>query len=451
MKRLLQYFVLVCLSLSGIAFADSSNSNVHQFKLKNGLTLIVKQDNRAPVVVTQVWYRVGSSYEYGGITGISHVLEHMMFRGSKKHAPGEFSRIIADNGGIENAFTYYDYTAYYQILAADKLPISFKLEADRMKNLTLDPKIFDKEIQVVMEERRMRVEDNPQSLTRERFLAAAHVKNPYHHPVIGWMNDLQHLNVNDLRKWYQQWYVPNNAIVVVVGDVKPKKVLALAKKYFGPLTSEKLPEIKPQKAVKPIGERHVLVEAPARVAWLIMGYNVPSLTTAKHEWKPYALSVIAGILDGGNSSRIPRELIRGQQVAASAGVSYSIDSRLSSLFVFGGNPAKDHDVAQLQQAFMQQIKQLKDKPVTKQELERVKAQVIAGKIYQKDSLSSQANEIGSLESVGLSWKVGDEFVKRIEAITPEQIQQVAREYFVPKRLTVAQLKPLPIAGGSNVH
>ena len=211
----------------------SSGNGVHEYQLANGLKILVKEDHRAPVVVSQIWYKVGSSYEHSGSTGVAHVLEHMMFKGTKKHGPNEFSKIISANGGRENAFTGQDYTAYFQQLEKSRLPISFELEADRMANLNLRAEDFEKEVKVVMEERRMRTEDNPQALTYEQFAATAFVSSPYHHPIIGWMDDLEHMDVNDMRSWYKHWYAPNNATLVVAGDVDPDAVFELAKKYFG--------------------------------------------------------------------------------------------------------------------------------------------------------------------------------------------------------------------------
>ena len=205
---------------------------VHEYQLANGLKLIVKEDHRAPVVTTHVWYKVGSAHEPGGLTGISHVVEHMMFKGTKNHANGEFSKIIAARGGKENAFTSRDFTGYYQNLNAKHLAVSFKLEADRMRNLVLKDEDFAKEIEVVKEERRMRVDDNPNALTYERFMASAHISSPYHHMTIGWMNDLNHLSNTDLKRWYQTWYAPNNATLIVVGDVKPPACLSISKKIF---------------------------------------------------------------------------------------------------------------------------------------------------------------------------------------------------------------------------
>src|SRR3989338_6861818 len=208
------FFFMVLMGNVCACFADA-NKVAHEYSLKNGLTLIVKEDHRAPIVVSQVWYRIGSSDEQNGITGIAHVLEHMMFRGTKKYGPGELARIIANNGGEQNAFTDTDFTVYYELLAADKLPFSFALEADSMQHLLLRDQEFKKEIQVVMEERRLRTDDNPQGQTYERLMAAAHVSTGYHHQHIGWLHDLQNLSVHDVRAWYNAWYVPNNAIFFV--------------------------------------------------------------------------------------------------------------------------------------------------------------------------------------------------------------------------------------------
>jgi zinc protease len=427
-----------------MAMSNMAN-DVQSYELPNGLKIFVQEDHRAPVVVSQVWYKVGSSYEPNGITGISHALEHMMFKGTAKHGPGEFSRIIAENGGEENAFTSTDYTAYYQIMDASKLAISFEMEADRMRNLIVDQKEFEKEIQVVMEERRMRIEDSPQHVAYERFIAAANVSTGYHHLTIGWMNDIRNMTAKDLQKWYENWYGPNNALLVVVGDVKPDEVYKLAEKYFGELKPIELPVIKPQVELKPLGKQQLVVKQPAQLPWFIMGYNVPVIKTDTKNNDPYVLSMISAILSDGNSGRLDKHLVRNQQVAASISASYDPTDRLSGLFKFQGTPAQYHSVADVQKAVFEQINALKEKPVAANELEKVKAGVVAAKIYDKDAISNQATEIGSLESVGLSWKLRDEFIKHISAVTPAQIQEVARRYFIDDNLTVTELEPLPLS------
>jgi zinc protease len=418
---------------------------VHEYKLDNGLKVLVKQDKRAPIAVVQLWYKVGSSYEHNGLTGLSHVVEHMMFKGTTKHPTGEFNRIIAENGAEDNAFTAQDYTAYYQVIAADRLEVAFELESDRVRNLTLPAAEFKKEVEVVKEERRWRTEDKPTALTREQFEAIAFMNSPYHNPTIGWMADLNAMKVEDLRAWYERWYAPNNATLVVVGDVEPEKVYELAKKYYGPLKpTENIPIPKPQTEVVQKGLRTIKVKAPAELPYLMMGYKVPGMINAKEKWEPYALDVLASILDGGNSSRLAKELIRGKEIASEASAGYSGDGRLPDLFILSGMPTKGEKLETVKTALLEQVATLQKEPVSVDELARVKAQVIAGEIYQRDSQQHQATLLGSLESVGLGYKLADEYVDNILAVTPEQIQAVAKKYLVEDGLTIAELDPQPI-------
>lgn len=425
--------------------ANPASPMVHEYTLNNGLKLLVKEDHRSPVVVSQVWYKVGSSFESGGITGISHLLEHMMFKGTDKHPPGEFSRIIAANGGRENAFTGQDYTAYFQSLEKSRLAVSFALEADRMRNLHLLDDEFKKERQVVLEERRMRTDDDPRSKTYEHFLATAFSNGPYQNPVIGWPSDIESLTVTDLREWYRRWYAPNNATVVVVGDVEPKAVFELAKKHFGPLKPSKLRERKPRREVEQLGPRRITVKLPAKLPYLLMGYKVPVLKSAESEWEAYALEVLAGILDGGNSARLATRLVRGKQIAVSAGAGYQLYDRLPTLFLLNGTPAQGADLAAMEKALREEIRLLREEPVTDQELSRVKAQVLANAIYERDSPFYQAMQLGTLETVELGWKKMDEYVDRVNAVTADQVQAVAQKYLVEEGLSIASLEPLPIA------
>ncbi len=442
-KPRITFFILILVMLLPGTSAAGTRA-VHEFTLDNGLKLLVREDHRAPVVVSQIWYKVGSSYEHDGITGISHVLEHMMFKGTEKHPAGEFSRIISENGGRENAFTGRDYTAYFQQLEKSRLEVSFRLEADRMRNLLLPEDEFRKEVKVVMEERRLRTEDNPEALTYEQFMAAAFVSSPYHHPVIGWMDDLENLTIEDLKAWYRKWYAPNNATLVVVGDVDPQAVLALAEKHFGPLQPSRLTPPKPRREVPQRGLRRLTVKAPAQLPYLLMGYKVPVLKTAAEDWEPYALEVLAGVLDGGASARLARELVRGRQIAASAGAGYSLTARQDDLLMLDGTPAPGHDIATLETALRDQVRRLREEPVSAGELDRVKAQVVANDVYQRDSVFYQAMQLGMLETVGLDWRLAEEYVARIRAVTAEQVQAVARKYLVDDRLTIAVLEPLPM-------
>jgi len=395
-------------------------------------------------VVSQIWYKVGSSYEHDGITGISHVLEHMMFKGTKKHGAGEFSRIIAENGGRENAFTSHDYTAYFQQLEKSRLPVSIELEADRMRNLLLPPEELAKEVKVVMEERRMRTEDNPDSLTYEQFMATAFQVSPYHHPIIGWMTDLEHLQVDDLRRWYQQWYAPNNATLVVAGDVKAEEVFTLARTHFGQHQPSTIEPPKPRIEPPQKGERRIVVKAPAELPSLIMGYRAPSLLTAEAPWKAYALEVLAGVLDGGESARLARELVRGSQIAAGASASYGLTDRLDTLFLLSATPANGHTIEAVEQALRAQVERTRKELISREELARIKAQVTAAKVYERDSVFYQAMQIGTLATIGLDWREGDRYAERINAVTAEQVRAVAREFLVDDYLTVARLDPQPI-------
>ena len=432
---------LVLLLAPALAVADGP---VHEYTLDNGMKVLVRPDRRAPVAVSQVWYRVGASHEYGGVTGVSHALEHMMFKGTKKRPAGEFSRIIASLGGRENAFTSRDYTAYFQTLASEHLETAFRLEADRMRNLTLPEAEFEREIAVVREERRLRTEDNPNGLTWEHFNATAWLNSPYGIPVVGWMTDLEHMTVQDLRAWYERYYAPNNATLVVVGDVEPEAVYRMAKRHFGRVKPRALDPVKPRTETPQRGERRIVVKAPAELPYLLVGYKVPSLLTAEADWEPYALSVLAGVLDGGSSARLASELVRGQEIAASADASYSSVGRMETLFVFGAVPAEGRDVEAVEKAIEAQIERIRREPVSEAELARVKAQVVASEVYQRDSQYYQAMLLGMAESVGLGWRAIEDYVERIRAVTPEQVQAVAQKYLVADRRTVARLDPQPI-------
>jgi zinc protease len=424
--------------------SKTEHAAVHEKTLDNGLKVLVKRDDRAPIVTSQVWYKVGSSYEHGGITGVSHVLEHMMFKGTENLKPGEFSRIIAANGGQENAFTGRDYTAYFQTMAADRLAVSLQLEAERMRRLALPEDEFLKELEVVKEERRLRTDDDPESLTFEQFNATAYEASPYRIPIIGWASDLDSMRVSDLRDWYRKWYAPNNATLVVVGDVDPDAVFALAEEHFGALAPEQLASLKPRQEPQQRGEKRIQVKAPAKEPYLLIGYKTPALGSAAEPWEPYALEMLSSVLAGGSSSRLSREVVRGQQVAASAGASYNAFTRLPGMLLLDGSPAADHSVEDVEQALMAQIERLRSEPVSEDELARIRAQLISSKVYERDSVFYQAMLLGQLETVGLGWELVDDYVEQLSRVTPEQIQAVARKYLVDETRTVAMLDPQPL-------
>jgi zinc protease len=433
------------MSLLFISSVQAAAPATHEYTLKNGLKLIVKEDHRAPVAIFQIWYRVGGSYEPNALTGISHVLEHMMFQGTPNYPNNSFSQLIAANGGVLNAFTDDDFTAYYEELAADKINLSFKLEADRMQHASLSDANFKKEIQVVMEERRMRFDDQPMNLTYERLRAAAFLSNPYHHMTIGWMGDLQNMTVSDARAWYQQWYTPNNATIVIVGDVQPAAMYQLAQKYFGNIPRRAIPKQKPVVNEIPLGTREVTVELPAKVPVVYFAYNVPVLNTASEKWEPYALQVLAEVLGGSDSSRLTRDLVRAQQIAVNASTNYNPTARLDNIFLMSGVPAQGHTIAEVQSAFNQEIKTLQEQPVSEDELTRIKAQLITEKIYAQDLIDVQATFLGSLVSVGLPYTLADTYFQQLENVTAAQVQAVAKKYLIAQRLTMGVLIPQPMA------
>jgi zinc protease len=326
----IQFIVIALLfQIPSVAHADA----IYEKTLGNGLKVIVKEDHRAPVVVQQVWYHVGSMDESTGTTGVAHVLEHMMFKGTKDVPVGQFSKIIAAAGGRENAFTSYDHTAYFQQLHKSRLPLAMRLESDRMHNLQMAKKEFDKEIKVVMEERRWRTDDDPHALMNEKLMATAFPEHPYHNPVIGWMVDIQNMTAADALKWYKTWYAPNDATLVVAGDVKADDVFALAQHYYGGIPAVKLPFRKAVGESRQLGIQRIVVKAPAELPYLIMAYHAPTLRDAEKDWKPYALEMLAGVLDGNSSARLNKSLVRDQQVAIDVDAGYDSVARGPGLFV----------------------------------------------------------------------------------------------------------------------
>ena len=437
--------------LASLFFSSlAMSAEVQEFKLDNGLKIVVQEDHRAPVVVSQVWYRAGALDEVNGKTGVAHVLEHMMFKGTKAVPAGKFSRLIAAAGGKENAFTAQDQTTYYQQLEKSNLPLSIKLEADRMANLNLTDEEFAKEIKVVMEERRWRTEDKPQSKVNEQFNSTIYHVHPYGRPVVGWMNDLENMTAADAREWYNTWYAPNNATLVVVGDVNAQDVLKLAKQYFGPLKPHALPARKPQVEPEQKGERRVVVKAQAKLPYVLMGFHVPSLQDADKDVDPYALEILAGVLNGNASARLNQNLVRQSQIAIDVDAGYDMVQRgRQSIFVLDGTPSEGRSVAELEAAILNEVEKIKTGGVTEEELQRVKAQVIAADVYQRDSMFYQAMQIGNLETAGFSWRILKDYPAKLQAVTAEQVQLVAKKYFNKDNLTVATLDPQPIDPNDN--
>jgi zinc protease len=417
--------------------------------LKNGMKIIVKEDHRAPTVAHMIWYKVGSVDEKTGSTGLAHALEHMMFKGTKKLKPGEFSAKVAALGGRENAFTNRDYTAYFQQIGSNKLENMMALEADRMANLVFDKKEFSKEIRVVMEERRMRTEDQPAGLMDEALNAAAFIEHPYHHPVIGWMNDLQHMTVKDAKAWHDSWYAPNNATMVVSGDVDPQKVHALAEKYFGNIKPKTLAVRRKKGEPVQHGARRVIVKAPAENPYVVLAFKAPTMRDVEKDEDVYALQVLSAVLDGYDNARLNAKLVRTERVANSVGADYSPLARGPVLFLLDGTPVNGVTTQQLEKLLRAEVERIAKEGVSEQELARVKTQLVAGQVYKRDSIFGQAMEIGVTEMSGISYTKIDRMIEKLKQVTPQQVQAVAQKYFDDDSMTVATLVPLPISSAKR--
>jgi zinc protease len=435
------FYLMLCCPTAWAA-SDAGTSNTHEFQISNGLKLIVREDHRAPTVAHMVWYRAGSMDEVNGKTGVAHVLEHMMFKGTDKVKSGEFSRLVAGVGGRENAFTSRDYTAYFQQVEKSKLNEVIKLEADRMSNLNFDDAEFLNEIQVVMEERRLRTEDNPSSLLNESLMATAYMSSPYRHPVVGWMNDLENMKAADARDWYRSWYKPNNATVVIAGDVDPKAVLQAVEKYYGVASAKELPVRKPQVEPSQKGMKMVKVKAAADSAQLTMAWKVPKLQPGKlDDNEPYALELLSAVLDGYDNARLNRKLIKQERVVNDVGVGYDMISRGPELFLISTSMAKGKTVEQVEGSIRKALKEVTDQGILDSELKRIKVRILSDQIYKRDSIFGQAMEIGSTEMAGFSWREIDLMLEKMQAITPGQVQAVAKKYLVDEGLTIAVLDP----------
>jgi zinc protease len=428
------------------ALIGAAQANPYETTLKNGLRVIVKEDRRAPTAVQMVWYRIGSMDEVDGTSGVAHVLEHMMFKGTPNVGPGEFNRRVAAAGGRDNAFTSRDYTAYFQQVPKEKLPEMMQLEADRMRHLNVEEKEFAQEIKVVMEERRMRTDDNPQSRLFEQANAVAFQAHPYRRPIIGWMSDLEAMTAADAKAWYDTWYVPNNAYVVISGDVDHKEVFALAEKYYGPLEGRPLPARKPQDEPQQDGTRRVTVKAPAELPVLLMAYKAPALRDVERDRDPYALEMLGAVLDGHDAARFNKKLVREDKVALSVDYGYDGTARGPGMVIISGTPSEGRSAADLEAAIRAEIARVQQDGVSEPELRRARAQLVAAQVFKLDSMFGQAMEIGQAESSGLSYRQLDRMLEKLQQVTAADVQAVARKYFVDDTLTVGVLDPQPLDG-----
>jgi zinc protease len=422
------------LFLSSIAPAQAQNFKVQEAALDNGLKVLLLEEHKSAVVTFQVWYRVGSRNEIDGRSGLAHFLEHMMFKGTKKTKPEEYSRIIAQNGGNSNAFTTEDHTVYFATMSRDKIGVEIELEADRMTNAVLDD--YESEKMVVMEERRLRTEDKPGAALGEVMSAVAYTVYPYRRPVIGWMSDILNLSGDDLRQFYKIYYAPNNAFIVVVGDFDAQQILAKIKQEFGKIargaaTPKVTLEEPPQK-----GERRVALKKEAELPLLSMYYHVPNLQDSDG----FALDLLSVILASGRSSRLYQDLVYNKRIATGVDADYDGVSIGPAIFSFTAQVMPDKQQAEVESAIDKVVAQVRSEPVSDRELEKAKNQVEAAFVFGQDSIFGQALRIGQFESVA-QWEFINAYLPGIRAVTAADVLRVAKKYLDPDRRTVGTLVP----------
>ncbi len=441
------FLLAAVLAFSGAAAAQGSAAapRAEQFVLSNGLTVIVKPDRRAPTAVNMLWLRVGAMDEVDGTSGVAHVLEHMLFKGTPSLKPGEFSRRVAALGGRENAFTSRDSTGYFQQIPSNRLEDVMKLEADRFANNQWDDEEFRRELEVVKEERRLRTEDNPRALLYEALSAATWQASPYRRPIVGWMSDLEAMTPDDAREFYKRWYVPANAAVVVAGDVDPQEVRRLAEKYYGNIPARAVPARKPREEPVQSGIRRIEFKAPAEQAYVTLAFKVPKLRSFESTDEALALTVLSAVLDGYRGARLDRALTQGEdRVADSAGASNGLWGRGPVLFYLDGVPAQGKTPEQVEAALREQVARVARDGVSEAELNRVKTQWVAGEVYKLDSVMNQARELGGYWIQGLPLDAGERLIQALRGVTAEQVKSVAAKYFGDDQLTVGILRPQPV-------
>jgi zinc protease len=407
--------------------------------LSNGMKVLLVEVPKAPVATVQVWYKVGSRNEVMGRAGLSHMLEHMMFKGTTKYPKGSFSRIIRKNGGIDNAFTGQDFTAYFENVAADRVGLALELEADRMQGLLFDNAEFQTEREVVKEERRMRSEDDPQGALVEALFAQAFLSHPYHWPVIGWFADLDAMSLEDLQRHYDTFYSPNNATLVVVGDIKAETLLPTIKRHFEPIPRGPSPKQALPPEPEQRGERRFLLKREAQVPFVMMGFRVPNYSSEDS----YALDILESILSHGKSSRLYQSLVYDQKNSLSVGAEYSVLQTDPGLFYFYSLVNPTAKVEAVEEALQHEIVRLQNEPPSEQELQRAKNQVEASRVFEQDSNFRHAMLMGQSESIGAGWRRVDQFLERIRAVTAKDVQRVAKQYLSQDNRTVGILVPLP--------
>ena len=418
---------------------------VTEATLDNGLRVLVQDDPRNPVVAVQIFYRVGSRNEQPGATGLAHFLEHMMFKGTSTHGRGQLARLIEQNGGRDNAFTTQDLTGYYTNIAADRLDLVLGLEADRMRNLLLDPAEIESERKVVMEERRTRSEDDPDGIVYEAMNSLAFKAHPYGWPIIGWMSDIERINPAELRRFYDTYYVPNNAVLVIVGDVRAAEALALARRHFGGIRAGAAPP--PVTAVEPpqTDERRLIARKEgAQLAIVNIAWHVPTYAAADAP----ALELLSTLLSSGRSSRLYQRLVYEKRMVLGVGGDYSYLSLDPWLFWFYATALPGQTPEAVEQALLAEIERLKQEPVGQEELDRARNQIEASFIWRQDSVFSRASGLGRFEVAG-SWRLRDDYLPRLRTVTVADLQRVARAYFAVDRKNVSILLPGALRGAAE--
>jgi len=417
-------------------------SEISDFKLDNGLEVVVIPDRRAPIVTHMLWYKVGSADEPAGKSGIAHFFEHLMFKGTKNHAPGEFGRRVAEIGGNENAFTSYDYTAYYQTVAPDALPTMMEFEADRMRNLILTDAVIGPERDVVLEERRSRIENSPDALLGEEVEATLYQNHPYRIPVIGWMHEMEQLNRTDAVSFYDRYYAPNNAVLVVAGDVDADTVKRLAEATYGkvPRGPDLPPRVRPQEPEQNTKRTVTLRDPRVTVPSFQKAWVVPSYTTAK-DGEGEALDLLSEILGGGTRSRIYQELVVKKGLASSAGASFSGTMFDDTNFSIYGAPRGEATLDAVETAIDGEIQKIVRDGVTVDELEKAKNRYIRSLIFARDSPSGMANIYGATLATGGNSEAIAKWADRLRAVTTDQVKTVAAKYLNPDRSVTGYLLP----------
>ena len=433
MKRFRIFLVLISLLVPVIVNA----SEVKEYRLANGLKIFIIEEHKAPVATFQVWYHTGSIDEPIGKSGLSHLLEHMMFKGTSKYGASVFSKIVQKNGGTDNAYTTKDHTVYFELFSSDRISLPIDLEADRMQNLTIDPKETLLERDVVIEERRLRYEDDPQNSLFEEVVATAFKAHPYQRPVIGWMSDLKSIERYDLYNYYKAHYSPDNAFIVIVGDVKTDKIIEKIKNSFGNISPAKTQKkniafSEPEQK----GERRIFLKREAELPYILVAYHTPSFPHADS----YALDVLSLILSGGKSSRLYKSLVYEKKIALDVDTEYEGFNRDPYLFFLDATASTGKDIKDVEKALFSEIENIKQDPPSEHEVQKAKNQIESSFIIEQDSIYMEAMKYGTFEMLG-DWKLINKYLEGIRKVTPEDVTRVAKEYLQEDNRTVGILIP----------